>query len=233
MKNYFVLLLALAALAGVVLTGCTRKTDIPYDPDPVPQQIIIGMSDIRGIPEGVIFDRVVAEVKGLDWQVIGSMTAQVSGGKITINLPATIADDKLCKAPRDDYKDYAGWWPVAPAQLSDPTAKVAGLGDILAYSGDAVVGRLFLSDWDGTLEGRDGASYIYFHYADRPFTIAGINLYRAGERPSFRYEASFVKGWNSYANTSSTAVGSNPEGTLVTTTLDGVVDDLRWWFESR
>ncbi len=237
MKRFFIFLLSIATLAS-----CTRKEEIEWEPEPLPMQVEI--ANVVGLPEGMTFDRVEAELAGRDWELIGSVSGSWDGVTATLVLPAPIPVEGLCKVYRDSPSDYAGWWPVAASQSSDPEAKVAGLRDILAYRGDVVVGRLFLSDWDGTPANKQGSTYAYFHYADRPFVLSGNNIRPAGQPASYRYEASFVTGWNVYANVSGEPMGSNPSGTLVTTTLrdpDGPgglgapisPSQLDWHFEAR
>lgn len=188
-----------------------------------------GFSGLSGSFEGSIdvpfdrtFDRVRAEILGLDWQVVGHVEAAVSSGtggaRVVLTLPTELSEADLCKAARDDYKDYEGWWPAE--EVSDRSAKVAGLGDILAYAGNVCVGRLYISDGD--------RSFIYFHYADRPISLTGSNLHSPKESSTIAYHASFVSGWNAYANVSN----QNTTGMITTTDLPAA-SSLAWRFEAR
>jgi hypothetical protein len=174
------------------------------------------------VPHDRPFDNIRADVKGLDSGVIAVAGGGHVGDEMVIELPGGFASGELCKVARDSYNDYEGWWPAS--EVSDRSARVAGLGDIVAYSGDTPVGRLSLTDWDGTGDSTD-KYFIYFHYSDRPFTLSGQNLTRPGQSPSFTYDASFDAGWGVYANVS---LGGSRN--LCTTAIpDGL--PLRWRFE--
>ncbi len=175
------------------------------------------------VPFDKVFDNVRAEITGFDWQVIETIQATIEDGRVILDLPDSFSAEQLCKVARDTYSDYEGFWPAE--QVSDRNAKVAGLGDFIAYRGDERVGRIFLSDWDGDHANKLGVTYIYFHFADRPFTLAGNNLRRANQQTSFHYSASFAEGWNAYANIDG---GTNP--TICITDLSGV-SSLHWRFE--
>ena len=215
MKNTFFILhfsLFILAIAG---SGCTREETIPYDP---PQ---------RQSPWPA-FDNIRADIKGLDWQIIATVRFDYTAGgsiDITGNLPAEIPDDLLCKVARDSYDDYTGFWPAS--QCSDRTAKVAGLGDIIAYKGDERVGRLYITSWDGREPlAKGNACFAYFHYADRPFTLSGNSLAAPdGGSPSYTYDASFKAGWNIYYN-------RYTGGRTRTTTTRPDDTPLYWQFEA-
>lgn len=180
------------------------------------------------VPFDRTFDRVRADIKGFDWQVVGHVEAEVGvsveagGHVVALTLPVELSDADLCKVARDTYNDYAGWWPAET--VSDRTAKVAGLGDILAYRGDVCVGRLSVSDGSKT--------FVYFHYANRPFSLSGNNLHRPDESDSYLYQASFKAGWNAYANISGQRFGANASGMICTTELPAAAT-LDWQFEAR
>ncbi|MDR2912142.1 MAG: hypothetical protein LBV38_02415 [Alistipes sp.] len=193
-RAFHIAVIGLAAVAG--LAGCTRTGTYT----PALAEIAISVEGLAGVvavaPEDV-FDRLEVEIKGVDWSVIRTVESQVAGGVIVLDLPDELPAEELCKVARDDYRDYEGFWPAKG--VSDRAARVAGLGDIFAYRGDERVGRVFLSDWDGAVQtDRLNSRYVHMHYADRPFELSGENLSRPDERPSFRYEASFVRGWNIY-----------------------------------
>lgn len=181
-----------------------------------------GLAGSVDVPFDRIFDRVTADIKGFEWQVVGSIEASVVDGEVVLELPESISDDDLCKVARDDYRDYAGWWPAET--VSDREAKVAGLGDILAWRGDVCVGRIYLSD--------DAGAFAYFHYADRPFELGGNNLHNPSEPDSYLYDASLAAGWNVYANVSGQRLGGNVNGMLCTTDLSAA-GEFGWRFEAR
>lgn len=224
--------LFIIALTAVACFGCTRDEIVPYVPENIRIEIVMdgslnGLPDFEGyvtLPYERAFDSVKADVTGFDWQVIATIEGNVQeNGQLIFGLLNDFSDEQLCKVARDTYNDYEGFWPAA--EVSDRSAKVAGLGDIIAYKNGEPVGRLVLTDWDGSLETAVGSYFIYFHYTDRPFALSGYSLTKPGNRASSIYEASFETGWNVYANINK---GNNP---MVCTT--DLPDDLalRWRFE--
>lgn len=204
--------------------GCIREEGEPLPAFPntclVNDEIII--SDIAGIPEGVTFDKVKAEISGVDWEIIATVEAAYDGGEFVLRLPVDFASGELCKVARDNVSDYSGFW---PAKTNNPGAKVAGLGDIFAYDNGEQVGRIYLSDWSGkgsTFE----KLFIYYHYADQPFTLSGYNFTTGNNRKTYLYEASFRQGWNAYANISQTE-----GGIVLCTTSIPVRAPLVWRFQ--
>ncbi|MDR2890690.1 MAG: Ig-like domain-containing protein [Alistipes sp.] len=201
------------------------------------------------VPFDRAFDNLRAQIIGFDQQPVATaVSVTLADGTIVLELPEALPAGDLCRVARNAWNDYEGFWPAE--DVSDRSARVADLGDIIALRGDVPVGRLYLSDMgaDGDsgggdggdgggssggddISGRGGVAYVGFHYADRPFTLGGYNLTRPPKenegvvRKSFHYEASFVVGWNLYANIEN---GSGPS--LVTTTLPDP-EAVRWWFE--
>lgn len=178
-----------------------------------------GLSGSINVPYNKLFDNVRAEISGVDWETIATVGTQVTDNSVTLILPEDIPADRLCKVARDSRNDYTGFWPATG--VSDRSALVAGLRDIIAYRDDERVGRLYPTDWDGTAETSVGSYSVYFHYSDRPFALSGIDL--GGE--SFVYNASFSSGWNIYANINR---GASPSD--CTTTFPENLP-LRWRFE--
>jgi hypothetical protein len=188
---------------------------------------MIDFPDLSGpvnVPFSRDFDNVRAEITGIDWTMIATLEEQTIDYETAISLPVVLPADLLCKVARDSYNDYDGFWPAR--ECSDRDAKVANLGDIVAYRGDEKVGRLYPTSWnsDNPAE-KSGAWFAYFHYTDRPFTLSGTNLTAPGGDVSFTYDVSFRTGWNIYYR--------RYEGrrTLVTTTLPDDVS-LWWRFEA-
>jgi hypothetical protein len=204
-------LTVLAVLPAVFSASCTRHKVVDYEPPPVGLTISnIGWGEGA---EPVEFDRVSAEIKGFEWSVITTVTADYKDGKVVLPLPTAIEPESLCKVARDNAGDYTGFWPAR--DVSDRDAKVAALGDIIAWNGDRQVGRLYMS---GEFESK--RYYVYFGYSDRPYTLSGGSI-----SGSFSYRASFVRGWQPYYN-----VNSGGSSISVTTTLPAGIS-LGWKFE--
>lgn len=182
------------------------------------------------VPYGKVFDLVRADISGVDWQVISTLEATISDDVITLSLPETLPADQLSKVGRDTYNDYEGFWPAE--EISDRSALVADLGDITAYLGSERVGRFYLTNWDGTLDGAPNSCRVYFHYSDRPFTLSGNNLRRPGQNISVVYHnASFSAGWNAYATIDAyTPDGEPSTANIVTTDIPSELP-LTWRFE--
>lgn len=216
--------IAAAVVVAVVTAACTRHDVVGYVPPST--ATLLTVSNVQGLEaatgETIVFDRVEAEIKGVEWSVIATVSADFSSGKATLALPSAIASDRLCKAARDGYNDYTGFWPAA--NVSERSAGVAGLGDIVAIRDGKRVGRLYLSDWDGVPANKYGACFVYFCYQDRPYTLSGYNLAAPGSSTRFFYDASFTRGWNPYYHV------YNGQHTKVTTDKPGD-KPLVWRFE--
>lgn len=198
-----------------LLSGCEKDDDPPA---PLPDYEIT-ISDIEGIPAGVTFNKVTAEISGFEWDIIETVEAPYADGKAVLSIPAEFEAEKLCKVVRDKVDDYTGFW---HAKTNNTDARVAGLGDFFAYYNGEKVGRIYRTDWEGTGPA-EYKSFIYYHYADSPFTLSGHNN-------SFRFEASFKKGWNIYANIK--AKEKDDSGlNLCTTTIPNEAQTV-WRFES-
>lgn len=203
------------------LLSCNKDEDTPTEIEPeVPHISLVEntilISDIVGLPEKDFFDKVQVEISGSCWEMIAMVEAAYEDGKITLELPTEFSAEQLSQVVRSHSTDYCGFW---PATSDDTEALVAGLGDIIAYKGDQRVGMLSLTDWSG--EGSVAGKYVvYYHYADRPFTLSGYSS-------TYTYEASFEKGWNAYANVSLTE-----EGTVLCTTSIPEEVSLTWYFKS-
>ena len=190
-------------------------------------QVII--SDIKGVPKGVVFDRVRAEISGVDHAVAMTVGAPYAHGWAALSLPWAVNPEVLANVT-SDYEgnryatppvrpDYSGFW---PGTASDDGAKVAGLKDIFAYNGEEKVGRIYLTDWPG--EGSSvGCSWVYFHYADRDYDLSG-------SYKSYVYSAAFKSGWNAYINKNKSSSGN---GAILCTTETDMAANLVWRFESH
>lgn len=203
----------------------------PLPPPPPPTLLsTIVISDIEGIPDGVAFDRLVANISGVDWSVIATVEANYADGQATLILPTSFTAERLAKVTSDytgdvtvrpvKRPDYSGFW---PGKSSDDEAKVAGLGDIFAYDGDQRVGRVYLS---GNVT--EGAivrpAFVYFHYTDRDYRLSGYHR-------SYIYGASFVTGWNAYANVN--LQEESGVGTIRCTTDIDENADFAWKFDHQ
>ena len=209
-------------------SGCNKDDDGPEPIIPFTGSNQIVIHSITDIPKDVTFNKVKLEITGDGWQVIDNIEAAYRNGKFVLKLPE-LPSDKLQKAVRDDWTDYTGFWPAA---TDNPAAKVAKLGDVIAYNDDEIVGRLELTDWGGA-GSTTGKSWIYYHYTDQDFTLSGYNYSNPKPDPftgqpvpkSFKYEASFKKGWNAYANVNATG-----DGIVVVTAPVPAETALRWRF---
>ncbi|NDV63702.1 hypothetical protein D0T60_00285 [Bacteroides sp. 224] len=185
------LLSTLLMASFLMLSGC--KDDDKRLPDPQEEETgvtEIQIADIVGIPDYVSFNKVRVEIKGDCWDVIDVVEAPyIQGEPITLLLSAP-SSSKLMRVLRSSDSDYCACWPIS-SLASNPDARVAELGDIIAYKDDFAVGRIYLTDWQDFSVGEK--IYIYYHYADRGFTLSGSNK-------SYTYSADFKKGWNMYAN---------------------------------
>lgn len=192
MKKLFPSVLMLLLLA----TACNDDDESRTAPVGMPNTCLSGneivISNITGTGN-VTIDRVKVNITGEDWQIIGSVEAPYSEGKAVLSLPAMLPEEDLQKVVRDHKGDYSGHW---YAETDNAHARVAGLGDIVAYCNDKPVGVLHLTDWEG-----EGSivhkSWIYYHYTNQPFTLQTLT----GRPGSYQYSASFQTGWNAYANT--------------------------------
>jgi hypothetical protein len=212
-------------VSGLLLAvcGCKDEDNLPKEPAYLAGNAIT-MANIAGIPPGLTFDRVKADIQGVKWKIVASVEAPYRQGKIVLTLPVDLPADDLQQA-KQTKENKGGCW---PATLSDSEALVASLGDFNTYSGEKKVGRIYLTDWSGEGSKADKA-FIYYHYADRPFTISGQNLNLNGSqrfKPSYEYSLDFQAGWNAYANIN--------RGDLMscTTTLPDETQ-LLWQFEAH
>ncbi|MCD8081266.1 MAG: hypothetical protein LUF04_12940 [Bacteroides sp.] len=203
------------------LVSCSKDENTPPEIEPEVPNIsmvenTILISDIAGLPEDDFFDKVQVEISGSCWEIIEGIEAAYEDGKITLELPTEFSAEQLSQVVRSHSTDYCGFW---PATSDDTEALVAGLGDIIAYKDGQKVGMLSLTDWSG--EGSVAGKYfVYYQYADRPFTLSGYSS-------TYRYEASFKTGWNAYAYVSLTE-----EGTAICTTSIPEEAPLTWYFKS-
>ncbi|NDV82049.1 hypothetical protein [Bacteroides sp. 51] len=206
-----------------LMSGCKDDDDEPLPP------YTITIADVAGIPTDVVFDKVVAEITGACWEVIGSVEAQYIHGQAVFEITSMIPSDKLQKVDWSD-KDVCGHWPTV---ASDSNARVAKLGDFFAYNGNEKVGRIYLSDWEGS-GATANKTFIYYHYTDRPFTLSGKNQPMvegsAMFKHSIEYSAQFKTGWNAYANINPANPGKDENFVNCTTTIPDT--ELVWRFES-
>ena len=210
------------------MCACSDDEDPPA-PTPIPNTGLlensITISNITGIPEHITIDLVKAEISGLEWKIITTVEAVYKEGKVTLPLPPEFPAEKLCKVVRNNASDYTGFWPAE--ETDNAEARVAGLGDIIAYYNNEPVGRIYLADRlnEGSTLNK---SFIYYHYTNRPFSLGGYNITKPGQtRKSYQYEASFKKGWNAYVNTK-----QSNEGIVLCTTSISEETPLAWYFET-
>lgn len=188
----------------------------------------ITISNIKNIPANATFNKVKAEISGDSWEIIGTIEATYTNGEAILTLPTEFPTEKLAKVVRSEASDYAGFW---PAVTDNTHAKVAGLGDFIAYNNDERVGRIYLTDWPG--EGPAEFKYfVYYHYTNQPFALSGYNLtIKPTDRKSYKYEATFQKGWNVYANIKAKEPEANESyGPSVCTTTIPEEIALGWYF---
>ena len=220
----FILLTLLILGLSWLMSGCKDDDDDPLPP------YTIAITDVAGIPEGVVFDKVVAEITGTCWEAIGSVEAQYIHGQAVFEITSVFPSDKLQKVDWAD-KDVCGHWPTV---ASDSNARVAKLGDFFAYNGNEKVGRIYLSDWSGS-GATANKTFIYYHYTDRPFTLSGKNqpMVEGSEmfKPSFEYSIQFKTGWNMYANINPADPGKDNNYVMCTTVIPDNTE-LHWRFES-
>lgn len=204
------------------MAGCCGKC-YPEPQRSVPKACLIEneiiISGITGIPSGVTFDRVSANIQGANWSIIRTAEAPYEDGEAILPLLESFSPEELMRAIRTDAGDYKAFW---RADSDTQGAMVAGVADIIAYDGDTKVGRIYLSDWEGSGSSLH-KSFIYYHYADRPFTLSGTY-------GSYTFEASFKMGWNAYVNFNRSEE-SGPGAVLCTTTVSETLP-LEWRFES-
>jgi len=206
-----------------IMTSC--KDD---DPEPL-SPYTITITDIEGIPSEVVFDKVVAEIRGACSETIGSVEAPYTHGKAVLEVSSIFPPEKLQQVERTK-ENMCGHWGTAS---SDPDALVAKLGDFIAYNGDVKVGRIYLTDWSGKGSTK-GKTYIYYHYTDRSYTLSGENINLHGSsmfKPSYEYSAQFKMGWNIYAYINPPNTANNKTLILCTTTIPEDTQ-LHWQFES-
>jgi hypothetical protein len=219
-------LLSAISISGLLLAVCGCKDDdrLPKEPAYLAGNTIT-ITNIAGIPQGLTFDKVKADIQGVKWKVVASVEGPYLQGQIVLTLPAGFPTDDLQQA-KQTKENRGGCW---PATLSDPEALVASLGDLNAFSGEKKVGRIYLTNWSG--EGsKAGKAFISYHYTDRPFTISGQNLNLNGSpmfKPSFEHTLNFKAGWNAYAT-----IDLGNLMSLRTTTLPDETQ-LLWQFEAH
>lgn len=226
MKTYKSIL-SLAALA----IGLTCATSCDDDDYTIPYTRLDGskivVNNIQGVPNGVHIEYLSANIQGKRQKVVDTVKGFYDGENFVIELPGNIDPDLLIASQWNVGEFLSGFW---PAVSSDPTAGVAHLADILAYNGDDIVGRVFLTDWAGTGDSY-GNAFIYYHYADSEFTLSGnnLNVYQSPSfKPSYFYKSpTFKPGWNVYAN-----INPSGEGVMTCTTDIPKGLNLQWRFEA-
>jgi hypothetical protein len=216
-------------LLMLIFSSCKEDDDLPPEPA-LPARYKIVITDIVDMPSDLTFDRIKADIIGESWKVIGSVEAPYEHGEAVLTLPIDFSADTLQQVEQTKENKGGRW----PATSSDPDALVASLSDLNAYAGDVKVGRAYLTDWPpGKGSSSAGKAFIYYHYADRPFTVSGENINLYGSKafqPSYTYSLEFKKGWNAYANINSATPGQGL--TSCTTTLPDETQ-LQWRFESH
>lgn len=206
---------------------CKSDKDHPEPPPVEPNTCLVGneitISAISGIPDFVTFDKIRATVTGKDWQVIAIAEAAYSDGQAVLTLPQTFAQEELMKAAGTNdagAPDYSGYW---YANTDNAEARVAALGDIMAYSNGERVGRIWLGAWEHDESSTVDKPFIFYQYADRPFALSGTY-------GSYRFETSFKAGWEPYAKINMTE--QSQYGSTLCTTAIPVEPPLFWHFES-
>ena len=140
------------------------------------KDFVIEVTNVIGSSSGVV------TVKALEWifdDVIASAEYKNKGFKLT--LPNTMQSKYL-------QYDVSEYFDVLPSMVSDKNAKVSEVY-LLAYNnaGD-VIGGFDMSD-----EGMDFYVFATYYYADRDFTIKGIDN---SEDYDVEWNCTFKKGWN-------------------------------------
>lgn len=189
------------------------------EPDPQPATYPLTISEVRNIPEGVSFDRLAAQITGVDWSLIATVEAPFEEEEATLGLPLEFPSENLQVVDRRN-NNMAGYW---PGIASDPAALVATLGDIVAYRGDEKVGRVYRSDWSGE-ESSATKAFVYYQYADRTFEVTGST------KSDYYSDCTFVAGWNAFANINPASESSHGNIRCTTAGLDE--RELAWNFES-
>lgn len=191
--NRYLLIISILFSSVCLTSSCSDDDDdFPKLPNTCLSDDEIVIENIINIPEGVTFNKLKAEITGNDWGIIDVVETTYSEGKAVLSLPTSFSRGELQKVVRDSISDYAGHW---YAITDNADARVAELGDLVAYYNDKRVGMISLTDWTG-----EGAiikkSTIYYHYTDQDYTLTTCS-----KMDSYQYkEASFKKGWNAYAN---------------------------------
>ncbi len=203
----------------MLLSTCAKEEAEPIEP-PDPEPIVgpsITIAKINNIPANVTFDRVEANITGECWSNIGTVEAKYENGQAIIILPTDFTAEQLQIVDRRD-NNMCGHW---PATSDNPDALVATLGDIIAYHGDDKVGRVYSTNWSGKGSSA-GKAFVYYQYADRPFSLTGRNN-------SYYYsDCTFNKGWNGYVNIN--PASEDISGNIHCTT--SIPNDIFWNFES-
>ena len=214
-----ILFWTISVLSLTVLTSCSDDDNTPGEPIADPKASLynneITISDIIGIPDDITFDRVKADISGVDWSIIASVEASYKDGRAVLALPSSFPTDKLQPVDRTDKR--IGYWPGSISNNQD--ALVAALGDTFAYNGDKKVGRLRLTDWNGK-DSPTGKAFIKYIYGNQPYVLNGSDQ-------NYIYNGtSFLKGWNAFANVNPTVDGFEG-GVNCTTSFSDT--DLHWY----
>lgn len=212
--SLFFLLLMLSSL----ISSCSdsEKEEIP-EPHSGLHNNTLTIMNISNIPTNITFDRVEVKITGACWSVITTIEAPWQDGQAVITLPNTFLSNQLQNV-KGGADDMCGHW---LATSSNVEALVATLGDIIAYRDDTKVGRIYFSNWDGQ-ESSANKAFIYFQYANLPFSLTGHNS-------TYYYDnCSFKVGWNAYANIN--PADEDVQGNVRCTTA--IPTNLFWSFES-
>ncbi len=209
------------ALAVAAAFSSCRKDDIPrWEPVVTVNGGMTGK--VRGIPDGVFFDRISVEISGFDWQTIATIEAFVQDGTAQLILPTDFAEADLQPVDRGaNGRNMEGYW---PSVSSDPRARVATMRDeILAWDGDRRVGRIYLTDWSGDpTVSMLGKRFIGWQFADRPFVLDGFT----GRNDAFTFrDCPFAQGWNAFAK-----INASRENIRISTDIPADAA-LGWRFE--
>lgn len=212
----------------VVLSSCNDDDDRVPPPYTGLEGHRIIIHNIQYLPEDIEIEYLSAEIKGKSWSIISTVKGYPEGDYFVMELPANFDSDMLAPSQWKIKETGSGFW---PAESSDPMAGVAGLGDILAYSGSEVVGSVVLSDWPGKGSSLN-STFIHYHYAEKAFSLSGNNLNVYGSKTfkaSYRYSISFEPGWNVYAT-----INPSSSGGLMHQTTDIPENlNLQWRFDKR
>ena len=198
-------------LMGLLFTGCSKSNKVDLSSD---TPFTITITDIKNLPSDLKFNRVSADLIGYDWGIIGRVEAP-NAQVIKLRLPESFQKEQLQLVNRLNG-DLSGYW---PASSTNTEARVATLGDIIAYDGDTAVGRLYLTSSTNPAK-PNNTLFIKYQFASEAFELEGRNS-------SYTYkECLFVEGWNTFAHKNIN------ESYTVCTTLIPEDTELYWLFES-